>query len=139
MLHNPVIAPQKGSRKPAIRSNKFRERFQVNLIHVHKLQKKNPYGVLMWWIITVKDHATGLVYVVCIPRKRVSFVAHKLEKLFGFIGYPYIFHTDNGKEFTTKLILQLLRNNNSNNLSVTGRPCVPRDQGSVENMNCTYD
>ena len=134
MSRNPVIAPQKGSRKP-IRSNEFRERFQVDLIDMRKLRKKNPYGVLMRWIITVKDHATGLVYVVCIPRKRASFVAHELEKLFGFIGYPSIFHTDNGKEFTAKLILQLLRNNNPNILSVTGRPRVPRDQGSVENMN----
>ena len=134
MSRNPVIAPQKGSRKP-IRSNEFRERFQIDLIDMRKLRKKNPYGVLMRWIITVKDHATGLVYIVCIPRKRASFVAHELEKLFGFIGYPSIFHTDNGKEFTAKLILQLLRNNNPNILSVTGRPRVPRDQGSVENMN----
>ncbi len=51
------------------------------------------------------------------------------------IGYPKIFHTDNGKEFTAKLILQFLRAMNPNILTVTGRPRHPHDQGFVENMN----
>jgi transposase InsO family protein len=134
MQRNPVVVPSKGSKKP-IRSHAFRERFQVDLIDMTKLRKKNPYGVLMRWIVTVKDHSTGLVHLSAIPRKRPSFVAHELEKVFGFIGYPSIFHTDNGKEFTGVAILKLLRQMNPNILSVTGRPRTPRDQGSVENMN----
>jgi hypothetical protein len=51
------------------------------------------------------------------------------------IGYPKIFHTDNGKEFTAKVILQFLRHLNPNVLTVTGRPRRPHDQGSIENMN----
>ena len=51
------------------------------------------------------------------------------------IGYPKIFHTDNGKEFTAKVILEFLRRLHPDILSVTGRPRRPRDQGSVENMN----
>jgi hypothetical protein len=51
------------------------------------------------------------------------------------IGYPKIFHTDNSKEFTAKLILQFLCAMNPNVLTVTGSPRRPRDQGSIENMN----
>jgi hypothetical protein len=46
-----------------------------------------------------------------------------------------IFHTDNGKEFTAKVVLEFLRDLNPNILAVTGRPRCPSDQGSVENMN----
>ncbi len=44
------------------------------------------------WIMTVKDHSTGLVYLCMLPRKKAIFVAAKLEKFFGFAGYPKIFH-----------------------------------------------
>ena len=45
--------------------------------------------------------------------------------------------TDNGKEFTGNAILKCLRQMNPNILTITGRPRVPRDQGSVESMNKT--
>jgi transposase InsO family protein len=83
--------------------------------------------------MTLKDHATGLTYLCALPRKRPNLVAYKLQEIFGLIGYPKIFHTDNGKEFTAKLILELLRQLNRNILAVTGRPRRLRDQGSVEN------
>ncbi len=51
------------------------------------------------------------------------------------IDYPIIFHTDNGKEFTAKLILQFLHAMNPNILTVTGCPRRPCDQGPIENMN----
>lgn len=130
----PVIAPQKGAKKPIL-SNAFRDRFQVDLVDMSKKQKRNIYGVMQRWIMTVKDHSTGITHVTSIPRKRPKFVAFELDRLFGFIGYPAIFHTDNGKEFTGKEIIQLLRQINPSIISVTGRPRTPRDQGSVESMN----
>ena len=48
---------------------------------------------------------------------------------------PKIFHTDNGKEFTAKVVFEFLRHLNPNILAVTGRPRRPRDLGSVENVN----
>ncbi len=45
------------------------------------------------WIMTIKDHSTGLVHLTMLPRKTAMFVAVKLEKYFGFVGYPHIFHT----------------------------------------------
>ncbi len=62
-------------------------------------------------------------------------VAYKLQEIFGLIGYPKIFHTDNGKEFTVKCVLEFLRHRNPNIITVTGRPRHPRNQGSVENVN----
>ncbi len=38
--------------------------------------------------MTVKDHSTGLVYLVALPRKKAEFVAAELEKYFGYVGYP---------------------------------------------------
>ncbi len=62
-------------------------------------------------------------------------VAYKLQEIFGVIGFPKIFHTANGKEFTARCVLELLRHLNPNIISVTGWPRRPRDQGSVENVN----
>ena len=84
---------------------------------------------------TYKDHATGLTVIRALPRKQAKYVVHELAEQFGLIGYPRIFHTDNGKEFVADLILKLLQETNPNISSVTGRPRTPRDQGSVESMN----
>jgi hypothetical protein len=89
----------------------------------------------MRWVLTIKDHATGLMYLCALPWKHPDLVAYKLQEIFGVIGYPKIFHTDNDKELTAKLILQFLCATNPNILTVTGCPRRPRDQGSVENMN----
>ena len=134
MQKNPTVKALRGSRKP-IRSNRYRERFQVDLIDFRKMRKRDPFGVLMRWIVTVKDHATGFTHVSAIPRKTARFVAHRLQEVFGLIGYPSIFHTDNGKEFTARAILRFLRRINPNIITVTGRPRKPSDQGSVERMN----
>jgi hypothetical protein len=64
-----------------------------------------------------------------LPRKRADGVAYKLQEISGVLGFPRIFHTDNGKEFTAKLVLQFLRMMNPNILAVTGRVRQPQDQG----------
>ncbi len=71
--------------------------------------------------MTLKDHATGLTYICALPREHAHLVAYKLQEIFGLIGYPKIFHTDNGKEFTAKCVLEFLRHLNPNILAVTGR------------------
>ena len=132
MKKNPVTKNEKDSRKPIFSKN-WRDRFQVDLVDFRKLRKRDPFGVLMRWVMSLKDHASKLTYISALPRKRPKLVAYKLQEIFGLIGYPKIFHTDNGKEFTAKLILELLRQLNRNILAVTGRPRRLRDQGSVEN------
>jgi hypothetical protein len=89
---NSGIEKKKGARKPII-SSEFRDRFQVDLIDMRTIRKKDVYGHMMRWIMTVKDHSTGLIYLVALPRKKANYVAAELEKYFGFVGYPTIFHT----------------------------------------------
>ncbi len=89
----------------------------------------------MWWIMTVKNHLTGFIYLTALPRKRAKCVAYKLQENFGVIGFPMIFHTNNGKEFTAKVVIKFLCKMNPDILTVTSRPRCPQDQGSVENMN----
>ena len=49
---------------------------------MRKLRKRDPFGVLMQWILTLKDHSTGLVYLTVLPRKRADGVAYKLQEIF---------------------------------------------------------
>ncbi len=115
--------------------------------------------------MTVKDHSIDLVYLAALPRKTAKFVVTELEKYFGLVGYPHIFHTgmwrldinnnldcvcdnfliyvircffyntDNGKEFIAKFVVDMMKHNNPNWFIVTGRPRTPRNQGSVESAN----
>jgi hypothetical protein len=132
MKKNPVTSKVKGSIKPTF-SKSFWDRFQVDLIDFCRL-KRDPFGVLMRWVMTLKDHATGLTHICALPRKQAHLIAYKLQEIFGFIGYPKIFHTDNGKEFTAKCVLQFLRNLNPNIVTVTGHPRCP--MGSRISQKC---
>jgi hypothetical protein len=86
------VPSRKGAKKPIL-SSEFPDRFQVDLIDMQTMRKRDVYGQMQRWSMTVKDHSTGLVYLCAIPWKRAAFVAAELEKFFGFVGYPEIFHT----------------------------------------------
>jgi hypothetical protein len=60
---------------------------------MRSMRKQDVYGRMQRWIMTIKDHSTGLVYLCSLPWKKAAYVAAELEKYFGFIGYPKIFHT----------------------------------------------
>jgi hypothetical protein len=66
---NPITKKLKGSIKP-IFSRNFRDRFQVDLVDFCRLRKRDPFGVLMHWVMVIKDHATGLTYICALPRKQ---------------------------------------------------------------------
>ena len=95
----------KGASKPLI-SSEFRDRIQVDLIDMQTIRRRDVYGNMQQWIMTVKDHSTGLIYLSALPRKMAAYVAAELEKIFGFIGYPQIFHTGTFQSFS--LIIQIL-------------------------------
>jgi transposase InsO family protein len=130
ILQSPRIKKLRGAAKP-IRSSKFRDRFQVDLVDMSANRRKNIYGIVMRYILVIKDHFSGFMIADCIPRKRAQYVAHILNQYFSVIGFPLIFHTDNGKEFTAKSILEFLKTRSPHTTTVTGRPRTPRDQGSV--------
>jgi hypothetical protein len=92
MEKQPTVLPRIGAKKPIIFSE-FCDRFQVDLIDMRTMRKKDVCGVMQRWIMTVKDHSTSLVYFTALPRKTAMFIAAKFEKYFGFVVYPHIFHT----------------------------------------------
>jgi hypothetical protein len=104
---NPVGNAKEVSKKP-IWLLMFRERFELDLMDFCKLRKRDPFGVLIRWILTLKDHATALVYLCALTRKWVNLIAYKI------IGHPKIIHTDNGKEFTAEVVLEFLHDLNPN-------------------------
>jgi hypothetical protein len=73
---NTGIQKKKGARKP-----------------MRTIRRRDVYGHMQRWIMTVKDHSTGLIYLAALPRKMAKYVATELEKFFGFVEYPTIFHT----------------------------------------------
>jgi hypothetical protein len=123
-----------GARNP-IDSLSFRDRFQCDLIDMQANPQKDHNGILMHWIIVVKDHFTKFTWLRAVARKKTNLVAAELDQLFGFIGYPLIYHSDNGKEVAGKQIVNLLKSINPNVITVTGRARTPSDQGSVERGN----
>ena len=52
------------------------------------MRKLDVYGKMQRWIMTVKDHSTGLVYLSPLPKKKADYVVSELDKYFGFVGYP---------------------------------------------------
>ncbi len=89
---HPRVPATKGAKKPILLSE-FRDRIQVDLINMRVMRKQDIYGNMQRWIMTVKDHLTGLVYLCALPRKKAVFAAAELEKYVGLIGYPENFHT----------------------------------------------
>jgi hypothetical protein len=92
-MEKQLTAPPRKGTKNSIIFSEFCDHFQVNLIDIRTMRKKDVYGVIQHWIMTIKDHSTGLVYLAELPRKTAKFVAAELEKYFGFIRYPHIFNT----------------------------------------------
>jgi hypothetical protein len=92
----------------------WQSRFELDLMDFCKLRKRDPFVMLMRWILTLKDHATALVYLCALPRKRTNLISYKLQEIFGIIRYPMIFHTNNGNEFTAKVVLEFLWDLNPN-------------------------
>ena len=96
-----------GAVKP-IRSNAFRERFQMDLIDYSADPQKNVYGVVMTKLLVVKNHFTRLTFMVPLPGKETEFVAWELYCFFSFVGHPLIVQTDNGTEFVGRKVIQQL-------------------------------
>jgi hypothetical protein len=79
---------------------------------MQKMKCADIYGEMKHWTVTIKDYSTGLIFCIALPNKKASYVAHELEKYFGLVGYPCIFHTNNGEEFTGAIAAILLKVNN---------------------------
>lgn len=135
--HEPPKLPKMIGAKNPIYSVQFRDRFQADLVDYRSNPQKDVYGIEMKWLLVLKDHFTKFTMLRPIARKEAKLVAHELSFMFGVLGYPLIFQTDNGKEFTADVVLKLVRQWNPSCKTVTGRRRTPRDQGSVERANAS--
>jgi transposase InsO family protein len=84
--------------------------------------------------MVLKDHFSCLIYAVALPAKSPQHVARELRHILSYIGYPLIWHTDNGKEFGQQVV-HLLLEFNPLCYTLTGCCRTPRDQGLVESSN----
>jgi hypothetical protein len=82
----------------------------------------------------MKDRFSCLVYAVPLPSKSPQHVARELRHIFYVLGYPLIWHTDNGKDFG-QAVLDDVKEYNPLAYTLTGSCRTPRHQGSVENAN----
>ena len=123
----------KGASNP-IKSLQFRARFQADLIDYRHDAQLDHNGVNMRWLLVTKDHFTKKCWLRPIAFKRAGLVAQELYTLFCDVGWPLIFQSDNGKEFTAK-VTEALFKLNPFVITVWGRARKPSDQGSVERLN----
>ena len=117
-----------------LHSFQYRMRFQADLIDFNNNPQVDIDGVVRRWVLVLKDHFTKYAWCRPLKRKTSRLVKHELIKLLNEVGWPLIFHTDNGSEFCAKVLTELIRDMPFI-CSVTGRTRVPSDQGSVERLN----
>ncbi|KAE9544391.1 hypothetical protein AGLY_001570 [Aphis glycines] len=81
-----------------------------------------------------QDHATKYLYLRPLTSKRATEIAHELLKIFLEQGAPQTLQSDNGREFTAKIIEELAELWPECKI-VHGWPRHPQSQGSVERSN----
>ncbi|KAL4119893.1 hypothetical protein QTP88_012653 [Uroleucon formosanum] len=71
-----------------------------------KTKTQNQYYLCRKYDL-IEDHATKYLYLRPLTSKRATEVAHELLKIFLEQGAPQILQSDNGREFTAKIIEEL--------------------------------
>lgn len=128
----------------------FNERGQIDLVDMQSLPD-GPFRYIMHY----QDHLSKFHFLRALKTKTAAEVAINLFKIFIDFGAPQILQSDNGREFTAKVIqvifiyslnvgqyelsffFQNLKNLWPELILVNGRPRYPQSQGSVEKSNGT--
>jgi len=114
--------------KPIISSH-FNSRCQVDLID-YQSQPDRKFKFLLVY----QDHLTKFVVLKPLTSKRADEVAYNLLDIFLLFGAPSILHSDNGREFSNK-ILECVSQLWPEIKMVNGKPRHSQSQGSVERAN----
>ena len=88
----PHIPKLKGAIKPIV-SSTFCDCFQADLIDMTGTPCEDWNGTVMKYILYLRDHFTRLTYLRAIPQKSAAMVSSELNYIFGFIGYPVVYHS----------------------------------------------
>lgn len=84
-----------------IKSSRFRERFQVDLIDAGCIAgKEAPFR----YILVLKDHYSGFVQAVAQATKSKEETLRNIIVICLSFGFPGLLHSDNGGEFTSTLL-----------------------------------
>ncbi|CAK1580028.1 unnamed protein product [Parnassius mnemosyne] len=114
--------------KPII-SSEFNSRCQVDLIDF----QSQPDGDNKF-IMVYQDHLTKFVVLKPLKTKRAEEVAHTLLDIFTILGAPAIIQSDNGREFSNRIIDHLKTYWPTLKI-IHGKPRHSQSQGSVERAN----
>ncbi|CAK1589526.1 unnamed protein product [Parnassius mnemosyne] len=114
--------------KPNI-SSEFNSRCQVDLIDF----QSQPDGDNKF-IMVYQDHLTKFVVLKPLKTKRAEEVAHTLLDIFTLLGAPAILQSDNGREFSNRII-ENLKTYWPTLKIIHGKPRHSQSQGSVERAN----
>jgi len=112
-----------------ILSKEFASRGQVDLIDMQSMPHSN-----FKWIMVYQDHLTKFCILRPLQTKRAAEVAFQLVDIFLLMGAPAVLQSDNGSEFTSRVITELKEIWPSLTM-VHGKPRHPQSQGSVERAN----
>lgn len=114
--------------RPIVSTN-FLTRVQVDLTYMGSV----PDGVYKW-ICHARDHFTKFSWTGPLKSKSTTEVAKFLYNIFIVFGAPIILQTDNGTEFTSSVIAELMSLWPRTKI-IRGRPRHPQSQGAVERAN----
>ena len=124
LTSNPRIIP--------IRAHYVWERLQMDIVNISEYQQLND-GYC--YLLNVIDCFSKYVFSTPLRQQTALAVHNYLEELFLVEGYPYILHSDNGKEFKNTLVQDLCTTNNIK--FIYGQPRHPQTQGTIERVNQT--
>ena len=108
------------------------ERIQLDMVDLRQFESRNN-GYK--YILNLIDCFSKYVFSVPLRQKDADSVFNFLEELFLTEGYPYIIHTDNGREFKNSKIQALCREKRIR--FIHGSPRRPTSQGQIERVNQT--
>lgn len=114
--------------KPII-SSEFNSRCQVDLIDFQSQPDGNNKFIMVY-----QDHLTKFVVLRPLKTKRAEEVAHTLLDIFTLLGAPAILQSDNGREFSNRIIDNLKTYWPTLKI-IHGKPRHSQSQGSVERAN----
>ncbi|XP_070204838.1 uncharacterized protein [Littorina saxatilis] len=107
----------------------FLLRLQVDLIDY----RNRPDGDFKW-VLHARDHFTKFSWAYALKSKCAQEVADAMINQFSVFGAPKIMQTDNGREFTARVINELTTMW-PGMVIIHGRPRHPQSQGCVERGN----
>jgi hypothetical protein len=122
-------APKKGIVVKPMVSSELNSRCQVDLIDLQS-HRDGDYVFIMVY----QDHLTKFVQLRPLKSKRAEEVAYHLLNIFLTFGAPAILHSDNGREFSNRVISELCAMWKDVKI-VHGKPRHSQTQGSVERAN----